>query len=571
MDTNLIDNLKTFYTEALLHIVWMVIPHKDSSSTRHLVFSLLELYPNEITSIPIPEQGEKFNGFRLYYQRVRIESVEDAIKFYRSIVENGSIPMFWDAGGVVYDDILNDLGGENYYILCGDMQDVKTWPSFTLSKRDDDRGRPFIADAWDVCRMHQIFPEKREQFLLDFMSEKAVGAWLEQYLTWNICIYPELIGGINLVLPNPYYRTKLVHMVPALSGESDISGGTDVHGRMGQDGISTKNCGEVDTESASTDSVKIDFQKRAEVEIPELKIVSFEMTYFGILACGETILTADSVTIPLAGRAEKFGFYVEATEGIIDYEFFNGFWKGFTLDIFTGYATKEVHKPGKNEMRIVDVYSHFNTSKYNENEPEIEKRFHDAEILRLRNRKVKESGFKTFYNDHEGAERFLQQLIGRAHKSVMIVDPYYSTTELFDYAVHVSVVGMSVSIVTSADHLKSKSRIEDVYPDGTEPLIGDEFKAQLDHYREWESGNLSAFVMTGDAAIHDRFLLVDDDAWFCGGSFNEVGHRLSCIIKIPDARIIHNQITEIINSDRVKEFNIWYQNWKRERQKNIEQ
>lgn len=553
----IINNLKKEYAEALLHIVW-VTRKQEGVVTRHLVFGLLELYPNELKSIPNTEQGKMFKDVGIYYQRVRVDSVGDTLTFYRSIKEKNVVPIFWEENGEVHKDILIGSSEAKNKILCGEMQDVKLWPSFTLSKRDDENGRPFIADSWDVCRMHQIFPEEREQFLLDFMSIKAVGAWLERYLTWNISIYPELIGGVNLVLPNPYYRSKLIHMMPVRRGANTET-----------ERNNTKEGSELD--KPENEFVKIDFQRRVEVDIPILKLVSFEKTYFGVSGCGEAAITTDSLTIPLSGRAEKFGFYVETPEGIIDYEFFSGFWKGFTLDIFTGYATREIHKPCKNKTDTVDIYSHFYTAKSNESKSEIEKRFQDAEILRIRNRKINESGFKTFYDDHEGAERFLQELIGRARRSVMIVDPYYSTLELFDYAVHVSVVGMDVVIITSADHLKSKSRIKDVYPDGKEPLIGDEFKAQLDRYKDWESGKLSAFVMTGDPAIHDRFLFVDDEAWFCGGSFNEVGRRLSCIIKIPDARVIHNQITEIINSERVKAFSTWYQNWKQKNKNNSAQ
>ena len=558
MNTDIIDNLKSLksnYTEALLHIAWIIIRHKNALSTRHLVFCLFELYPNEIPSIPIPEQEEKIKDFRLYYQRIRIESVIEAIEFYRSIVEYNTIPMFWDEDGTVNEDILNGSIEAKTYIFCGNMQDVKVWPNFTLSKRDDENGRPFIADSWDVCRIHQLFPEHREQVLLDAVSIKAVGEWLELYLTWNISIYPELIGGVNLVIPNPYYSSKLIHMMPS-------------HGERTFDANRTRKQEAIES---AVDSVKIDFQRRAKVDVPELKVIPFEKTYFGVSYCGEHTLITDSLTIPLAGRAEEFGFYVKAPEGVIDFEFFSGFWKGFTLDIFTGYATKEIHKPGKDETEKVDVYSHFNTSKSVEKETDIEKRFHDAEILRLRKRNVEKSGFKIFYDDHDGAEEFLQELIGRAHHSVMIVDPYYSTMELFDYAVHVSVVGMNVTIITSADHLKSKSRLSDIYEEEKEPLICDEFKTQIDHYKDWQSGELKVFIMTGDAAIHDRFLLVDDEAWFCGGSFNEVGQRLSCIIKIPDSRMIHNQITDIINSDRVKEFEPWYRNWKQERERNANQ
>ena len=39
----------------------------------------------------------------------------------------------------------------------------------------------------------------------------------------------------------------------------------------------------------------------------------------------------------------------------------------------------------------------------------------------------------------------------------------------------------------------------------------------------------------GDAAyIHDRYLLVDDEVWHCGPSFNELGVRLGVIVRLPN-------------------------------------
>ncbi|MBP3819165.1 MAG: hypothetical protein J6H31_12785 [Butyrivibrio sp.] len=567
---NVENKIKQLYSEALLHIIWIVVKHKDNSVTRNLVFAIIEFYPNELRSFACDEQKNKIESTRLFYQRVRIDSISDAIKLYRHIQTNSFIPVFWDEDGTIDDAVLTSSKNPEKVILCGNMQDVKVWPHFTLSKRDDDNGRPFIADSWDVCRTHQIFPEKREQFLLDYVLQRAVGEWLEQYLTWNISIFPELIGSVNLVLPNPYYRSKQVHMILG-ENQGHMSGLSNPCKRsnVAENYIKYKESKEEKQKNRKYDYVKIEFQKRSKTDVPELILVPFERTYFGVSGCDEYRIsekTMYSVTMPLSGRAEEFGFYVKTADEIIDFEYFGGFFKGFTLDIFTGYATKEVHRPEK-PTKLIDVYDAIAPIKEITKDPEIDKRFHDAEILRLRNKRKKDSEFQLFYQDHEGAEAFLQEKISLARKSVMIVDPYYSTLDLLDYAVHVSVTGVEVTIITSADHLKSRSRVEDVYDEDNKPLIGDELNIQLGHYKDWGNGNLKIYVMTGDAAIHDRFLFVDDHVWFCGGSFNEVGRRLSCIIKIPEPEEMREQIRKILNSERVKTFGVWYQNWQVERYK----
>lgn len=517
-----------YYNKALLHITWLVRAHSDPK--RLLVFGMMEMYPNEITSIlSLPEQGQKFGSDRLFYQRIPMD-VEDAVCFYRSIASTGKIPMIWnESGDIVILPDGSSTQDEFKSISCGSMADIKTWPKFVVSKRDDENGRPFIPDSWGVCRIHQIFPKERDPGLMDFISHEKAGKWLEQYLTWNISVYPELVGGMNLILPNPYYRNKHIRMIPG----------------------------------DSRDSVRIDFQRRAGMmDVPDLTLVPFEKSYFGVSGGQKYPVLSDSVTIPLSGRAEDFGCYVVSSEELIDFEFFSGFWKGFDFDIFTGYATKEIHKPGSGKTSIVDVYSHNDTVRMAEESTGLGRRLKDAEILRARKKKITESGFRSFYNDHAGAEKFLQEIIQRAHRSVMIVDPYYSTMELFDYAMHVSVLGMKVTILTSADHLKSKSRIKGVYEKGKEPVIADELNLQIKDYN-CENGELRVLVMTGEAAIHDRFLFADDDAWFCGGSFNEAGNRLSCFVKIPDQESIKHQIESIIKSNRVKTFEDWYDMWQK--------
>ncbi len=140
---------------AVIHIVWMVKRNEtENGSDRYLVFGMVECYPKELESpLTICEQGNKFNGGLIYYIRIT-KPIETAVEWYRSIKKNGFITIDWE-------------------------EHNKNQNSGSIEKR-----------------IHQMFPEEREPFLLDFIMHEKVGRWLEKYLAWNISYYPELIPNI---------------------------------------------------------------------------------------------------------------------------------------------------------------------------------------------------------------------------------------------------------------------------------------------------------------------------------------------------------------------------------------
>ena len=116
-----------------------------------------------------------------------------------------------------------------------------------------------------------------------------------------------------------------------------------------------------------------------------------------------------------------------------------------------------------------------------------------------------------------------------------------------------------ITIITSKVYLREKSKLS-VYTEQGEavPTLGEELQAQVDNYKKRTGIGVKTLVMTGDnPAIHDRFLIVDDTAWFCGGSLNELGNRMSCVVKLPDSEELGDIIADIENSDQVKTLEKW--------------
>lgn len=297
-----VEKLMEQYDKALIHLAWLVTPNgKGKGAARRLIFGMVECYPKEFTEVlTLPEQGKQFKSGRVYYIRM-LRPVRAAIEWYRAIKQNGYIDYNWNEEGECTE------ADEPKQILCGKMQDVKVWPDFVLSQKKRDNGNPFIADIWGNVRTHQIFPEQRAPYLMDFVLHHNVGAWLEQYLTWDICYFPELTGSVNLILPNPFYSGCDIRMIPHSGFEAD--------------------------------QVKIDFHSRKDMDLSVLTVVPFEQNYFGIAGGRDYNIEYDSCTVTLSGKAEKFGMYVfDADKNMIDFHDFAGFLQRINVDIFTGYA-----------------------------------------------------------------------------------------------------------------------------------------------------------------------------------------------------------------------------------------
>ena len=196
-----------------------------------------------------------------------------------------------------------------------------------------------------------------------------------------------------------------------------------------------------------------------------------------------------------------------------------------------------------------------------------------AERVRVWRKRAENQNMKLFYRDHGGAETFLRKKIMGARRSVVIIDPYFSTNEFFAYALAVTMRGVSIEIITSAKHLKEKSRLQ-IYDevegesgrgdDGAEPQsaarpeLGTELQRQVKAYEEKGMGKILVYVMTGDKpVIHDRFLIVDGEAWFCGGSFNEIGNRLSCLMRMQDSDELIRIVEEMVHDDQILDLETW--------------
>ena len=84
----------------------------------------------------------------------------------------------------------------------------------TVGKRDPEFVLPFLSESSGCCRMHHILPEELDSTLLLLAEYEKPTHWMRERLLWDISVYPELLGSMHLILPNPLIRNVEERMIP---------------------------------------------------------------------------------------------------------------------------------------------------------------------------------------------------------------------------------------------------------------------------------------------------------------------------------------------------------------------
>lgn len=157
----------------------------------------------------------------------------------------------------------------------------------------------------------------------------------------------------------------------------------------------------------------------------------------------------------------------------------------------------------------------------------------------------------------ERALEYVVSLVEPAMREVYFVDVDWSYRETTLYAHRVARSGVKVRILTSSRIFAEKKPADagDPKPDigsapkgNTQVATARQTLEYLDDIHARVHGaDIEVRVMPGSSkpAFHDRFLIVDDDVWCCGPSFNELGERIGVISRSHLPRPILRVIREV--------------------------
>ena len=119
---------------------------------------------------------------------------------------------------------------------------------------------------------------------------------------------------------------------------------------------------------------------------------------------------------------------------------------------------------------------------------------------------------------------------------------YFTVKTLVRFVMPVKLANVEVRILSSKEELKAQD-ITDL-KEGCEAMI------------EKDVVNVSCRLLRGEkAALHDRFLVADDQVWLVGCSLDEIGKRATTISRVPAdySKKILNRIEEWWNNDELSE------------------
>jgi len=122
----------------------------------------------------------------------------------------------------------------------------------------------------------------------------------------------------------------------------------------------------------------------------------------------------------------------------------------------------------------------------------------------------------------------VRQKIGNARNDVLIVDPYFAGRELLAFGHAIRRPDVQLRILTSVLAFNGKSN-------GSQNIVtGLKLFAILNETFKDYSTKPDIRVLTGTPDIHDRFLVIDGNAWLTGNSLNTIGERASMIVRLAD-------------------------------------
>ncbi len=140
--------------------------------------------------------------------------------------------------------------------------------------------------------------------------------------------------------------------------------------------------------------------------------------------------------------------------------------------------------------------------------------------------------------DCQKAQEVVGELLNRASKKCMLLDPYFGAPDLF-YAYVIRNTSIPIQILSSAAFLKGKATT----PGGRKIANVTRLKQAFIKYKKiFPHQSIECRVLLGGKSpLHDRYIITDDTIYLLGSSFNEFGTRATTLIKVPAAQKMIDQ------------------------------
>lgn len=455
----------------------------------HLLFGYVELIPEEI---PPPydyrvQPLNAFNGGRLQASLSVLPS-RDAVQWYESAqLHQLSVPKISPSIAV---------------------QNARLEPEPRIGRFVVAAAPPVTARWHAGPRMHRMVPmEELPAPVAEVLGQPEhserrarIRTWLTRHVFIDLTARPDCAGGLVLLAPNPVVRGCSEYPLRFLDDGSEVLGVKAVP-RAGRT-LATLSVWLREVRSDGQSAVKaipLDAFGKGEIILPQ--------------RAGETALEIHCAERGLLSVAAPHGFIrsIQLT--------------GRVVNTITRVEVPNRRK-GLSSTRhdISTTVSGFESHIGESGETDAASRL--VVLLAARTERPQEGDGETLIiDDRAGVVTFVRRLVGGAARRVLFVDPYFSSADVREFALSVSFQRCAIGILTGREEPRWRDPLSHVDPPQQHGLV---MSADLDHINRIRSRTgsvtLDAKVMGGRArSYHDRFLVVDDQVWHFGHSFNALG------------------------------------------------
>lgn len=372
---------------------------------------------------------------------------------------------------------------------------------------------PYLGKGAFPAQVHRLIPDHETDLEILKNSEDA-RAWLSRRVHFDIGEYPELIGSAVLIVPDPNIRSAHVYLARNIENDEHFI-----------------------SEVIPRSTGKID----------NYELTVFEKRYGTVGYMKSHDLSENSFSIDkVPQQLEESGFFLrENNKGLIAYQPPAPFLRSISTSM--SMMSKQYKFRASDGEHIISVASKkapFETRMHEETETtrDFRGKMLRAEHSRLRRRKAKNYG-QIWFIDQDEARTFIRSLISRANEQITIIDPYAAGAQVIDYAAFVSTDQIKVNVLTSFAPLNLPENTD--FASSKKELL-DEFQESIELFK-LRGIPLDIRFMAGGKkpVLHDRFLIIDEQVWFCGNSLNQIGVRQGMILKLPDPLPVVTRTTRI--------------------------
>ena len=458
---------------------------------------MVELRPVEFPQVSscMPKSARIGNKDRayLYYRRFSIK-VDAAISWYEAALAGTT---------VLPTDSNHATPGDGAELQVAEFVQEPPWPGFVTSS-----DLAFAPDWMQGSRVHFLFPRTTiPAELVEVIEQQEMRRQLEEWLHFDIVsMYPEYQGSLSFVAPNPLFRSiEKSHLEPPNSGFQE--------------------------------SVAYKIVTRSGQCLDELRLEVINERPRGRMKPFVTVFATDAIAV-FDSRAEmdKEGRSITHPDhGLLSWCEPVPLLRAIHVNMAMTSRRKTVHVPPRGRSRPEEIYEVDEVDDAgsfvagdDRKIKNVASRLIEADTVRSRKEAAALYDQKWFYDSPADARHYVRHRIGNARNDVLIVDPYFAGRELLAFGHAIRRPDVQLRILTSALVLNMDEK------SAPNTVSGSQLLAILNETFEDYSTKPEIRVLTGTPEIHDRFFVVDGNAWLTGNSLNTIGERASMIVRLAD-------------------------------------